>query len=351
MTKKYNIQLPKSFESLMFSTQQNMDLMTEKYKDLEKKQLALKDSLQDAQDRCSITGLHNHEYFNRFFSDEIKKFDYEKTTFGLVLISIDNLSNINLDFGRIEGDDTLKTISYYAKTEFFGNEEYLFRLQGGLFAVYLPGTKRDRVLKRADELCRKIAESDAFVVPTTISVGIFHTDRIDNARKFNNSELEDVAMQTTLFRVKMAKKQGGNKVVADSSKVWNANGSISIVLVTNPGIERSLIEDALKREGYVVSVASNGLEALNLIEAETPDIIISELMTSKLSGFSLRKELMKKSAYSDIPFILFSSNKNENTVSRSIGLGISHFFACPVMLVELIGVVGLYASALLQREA
>lgn len=351
MTKEYNIPLPKPFESLIFTAQQNVDLMTEKYQALEKKRLELQDSLIDAQNRCPVTGLYNQEYFSRFFSSEMKKFSYEETTFGLVLLSIDNLSNINLDFGRIEGDDALKTLAYYLKEAFPGKNEYLFKLQGGMFAVYLPGTKRNTVLERTDSLCATISESEAFIVPSTISIGLFHTDRIENARRFDNEDLENVALQTTMFRLKLAKRQGGNKVVADSTKVWNANGSIRILLVANPGIEKKLIEEALRREGYILLRATDGLEARNLIEKERPDIIISELMTSKLSAFTLRKELMKKSAYTDIPFILFSSNKNENTVSRAIGLGISHFFACPVMLLELIGVVGLYASSILQQEA
>ncbi|AEV28234.1 diguanylate cyclase (GGDEF) domain-containing protein [Sphaerochaeta pleomorpha str. Grapes] len=351
MTKEYSIPLPKPFKSLMFTFQQNVDLMTEKNQELEKKRLALQDSLQDAQNRCPITGLHNQMFFNRFFSSEMKKFNYEETTFGLVLLSIDNLSNINLDFGRIEGDDALKTLTYYLKEAFPGKDEYHFKLQGGVFALYLPGTKRKEILERTDRLCATVSDSEAFIVPSTISIGLFHTDRIENTKRFSNEELEEVALQTALYRLKLAKRQGGNKVVADSSKVWNANSSIRIVLAANPGIEKKLIEEALKREGYILFLASNGLEARTLIEKENPDIIISELMTSKLSAFTLRKELMKKSAYSDIPFILFSSNKNENTVSRSIGLGISHFFACPVMLIELIGVVGLYASSLLQQEA
>ena len=351
MTKEYSIPLPQSFGSLLFTTQQNYELINENYQELKKKQLALQDSLQDVKTRCPITDLHNQEYFNTFFSGEIKKFDYDETTFGLAFLSIDNLSTINLDFGRLEGDDALKTLTYYLHNAFSGKEEYLFKLQGGLFAAYLPGSKRKDILERFDSLCTAVSEGESFVVPTTISAGLFHTEKVDYTRKFENEELENVALQTTLFRLKLAKKQGGNKVVAESSKVWHANSSIRIVLVANPGIEKNLIEEALKREGYIISLATNGLEAHNLIEKETPDIIISELMTSKLSAFTLRKELMKKSAYSDIPFILFSSNKNETTVRRSIGLGISHFFACPVMLIELVGVVGLYASSLLQSEA
>jgi diguanylate cyclase (GGDEF)-like protein len=324
--------------------------MTEKYKELEKKQLALQSSIQETKDHCSITGLYNQEYFNRFFTKEILNFSYAEKSFGLIFLSIDNLQSINMDFGRLEGDGTLKTLSSFMQNAFPNKEEYLFKLQGGLFAIYLPNTKRISVLERADLLCHTVSEAESFIVPVTISAGLFHTDKMDDARQFDNDTLQDVALQTTLFRLKLAKKQGGNKVVSDSSRVGTANSSISIMLIANEGIERNLIREALLLEGYHVSLAPNGLEALHCIEKDCPDIIISELMTSKLNGFSLRKELLKKSLFSDLPFILFSSNKNENTVSRSIGLGIAHFFACPVMLVELIGVVGLYASDILQRE-
>jgi diguanylate cyclase (GGDEF)-like protein len=347
---QYEIGLPKPFESLIFTAQQNIDLMSDKYKELEKKELALQSLIQETKDRCPITGLYNQEYFNRFFSKEILNFSYAEKSFGLIFLSIDNLQNINMDFGRLEGDGALKTLSTLVQNAFPNKEEYLFKLQGGLFAIYLPNTKRAPVVERADIFCHAIYESESFIVPVTISAGIFHTDRMNDARQFDNDTLQDVALQTTLFRLKLAKKQGGNKIVADSSRVGTANSSLSIMLIANEGIERNLIREALLLEGYHVSLAQNGLEALHLIEKDCPDIIICELMTSKLNGFSLRKELLKKSLFSDLPFILFSSNKNENTVSRSIGLGISHFFACPVMLIELIGVVGLYAKDILQRE-
>jgi diguanylate cyclase (GGDEF)-like protein len=339
----YGASLPRVFESILYQTQQDMEVMRERYRTLE-------NSVKESKDRCLVTNLYNQDFFNRFLATRMESFDYEKNAFGLLFLTIDNLSRINLDFGRYEGDETLKTCADYLRRTFLDPDAFLFRLQGGLFAVFLAKDNREQAIERANRLCLSVSQSDSFIVPVTVSVGLFHTEYAELTRSFDSEQLGQVAVQTALFRLKLAERQGGNAVVAQSTQQSNGNGRISVLLVANENLEQELITGALQAKGYTVKAVQNGLDALEEIRKERPDIIVSELMTSKLSAFTLRKKLLKDSVCSRIPFILFSANKNEDTVSRAIGLGISHFFSSPVMLVELVGTVVLYGDEILRQE-
>ena len=50
----------------------------------------------------------------------------------------------------------------------------------------------------------------------------------------------------------------------------------------------------LEREGYEVRIAFNGIEALNVYERFSPDLVISDIRMPKMSGFELAGELRKK---------------------------------------------------------
>lgn len=74
------------------------------------------------------------------------------------------------------------------------------------------------------------------------------------------------------------------------------------------------------------------------------DLVLCELLIPKLSGLSLRKELLRNPATAGIPFILMSANKQEQTVRRAFDLGIQHFLARPLALYELAGLVNFIAE-------
>jgi DNA-binding response OmpR family regulator len=114
--------------------------------------------------------------------------------------------------------------------------------------------------------------------------------------------------------------------------------------VDEPGIQRDIIQNSLEQERYNVIIADDGLQARSLVEQENPDVIVSELMVPKLSAFTLRKELLTSSSKKKTPFIVISSNKTEVTVRHAIGLGISYFLPRPVLLDELVGVIGLITT-------
>ena len=349
LSRQYTIPLPKVYESLIFNVQKKQEVMNSRYQKLELEE-HLK-GMEDGKDRCPITGLYNQTYFEQYTQEKATDFlEDHKNPFALLMLSIDNLSDINLDFTHAEGDATMRNVAYII-TQLIGDSQNAFRLEGSVFAIIIPKIDHEAAIAKANLLRNSVSESEMFIVPITISLGMFHSDEITWDREYEADDLKQIIGQTTRFRLRLAKKQGRNMLVSDSKTMGGANSTYTVLLVDSPGIQRDMIHHALEREGYQVVIASDGLEARHLVDEELPDIIISEVMTAKVGVFTLRKELLLSPSTKDIPFILLSAKKNEDAVERAMGLGIVHFFQRPVMLVELLGVIRHIISEYLASEA
>ena len=84
---------------------------------------------------------------------------------------------------------------------------------------------------------------------------------------------------------------------------------MSRILVVDDELRvRDLIKKYARFEGYDVSEASNGLQALELCRDQNFDIVIMDVMMPELDGFSACKEIRK---FSNVPIIILSARGEE----------------------------------------
>ena len=347
LCQQYDIRLPMVFESIIFNAQRNSEQMVEQYQTLENQKLLLEKNLKEMEEkvvRCPITGLYNQDFFEYFILNEVHRFTNGEYQFAILLLSMDNLSDINLDFGSNEGDMSMRNLTYILKQSSAAHNLQNFRLEGGVFAVFYQNMNREECIEHSNLLRNTIYESEKFITHVSASMGLFHSCELPKDRMLSDEEIKEISLQTARFRLKIAKKSGMNTIVTDSDQQLSARAIYTILLVDEPGIQRDIIQNSLEQEQYNVIIANDGLQARYLVEQENPDVIVSELMVPKLSAFTLRKELLTSSSKNRTPFIVISSNKNEVTVRHAIGLGISYFLPRPVLLDELVGVIGLITS-------
>lgn len=94
------------------------------------------------------------------------------------------------------------------------------------------------------------------------------------------------------------------------------------------------IELKLKKEGYEVISASDGRQAIEQIEKEVPDLIITDIMMPYASGLEIisfvRKSITKKT-----PIIILSAMEQEKVVMEAFELGADDYITKPFSLNEL----------------
>lgn len=71
------------------------------------------------------------------------------------------------------------------------------------------------------------------------------------------------------------------------------------------------ITDFLQMEGYVVLTARNGVEVLDVLKSQLPDLIISDLVMPKMDGYEMLNEVNKINTLDNVPIIFLSATSKE----------------------------------------
>lgn len=115
--------------------------------------------------------------------------------------------------------------------------------------------------------------------------------------------------------------------------------NIIILIVEDDVTLRENTAEFLALEGYTPITAKNGRNALEKIQIQIPDIIISDLLMPEMDGLELLTQLGKNSKLSRTPFIFFSG-KTENThITRGLDMGASKYIKKPFELEDLLRVI------------
>jgi len=108
---------------------------------------------------------------------------------------------------------------------------------------------------------------------------------------------------------------------------------MKILVVDDEVLIRNIIKEYCINEGYVVTEAENGEEALELIKYNDFDMIVLDLMMPKLDGYSCYKEIKK---IKSIPTIILSARSEEYDKLLSFDLGVDDYLTKPFSPKELI---------------
>lgn len=84
-----------------------------------------------------------------------------------------------------------------------------------------------------------------------------------------------------------------------------------------------------KKGGYEVITASDGQMAFDLAKAENPDLIISDIMMPKMTGFELYEEIRNDEQTKEIPFIILTAKGQDSYFQEGKEKGILYFLTKP----------------------
>jgi len=101
-----------------------------------------------------------------------------------------------------------------------------------------------------------------------------------------------------------------------------------IILAEDNSVLSLLLKFKLEKEGYKLFIAINGKEAIELIEAHQPDIILTDIMMPFVSGLEVISHVRNKLDLST-PIIVFSSAGQEEMVLKAFNLGATDFMSKP----------------------
>jgi len=106
-----------------------------------------------------------------------------------------------------------------------------------------------------------------------------------------------------------------------------------IVIVEDEPSISEVVSLYLKRAGYAVTSYADGLQALNALNAQLPDLIILDVMLPGMDGFALTRQLRDRS---DVPIILLTSRRDETDRIAGLELGADDYVVKPFSPQELV---------------
>ena len=119
---------------------------------------------------------------------------------------------------------------------------------------------------------------------------------------------------------------------------------VPLVLVVDDSITvRRVTQRLLQREGYRVSLAADGLQALERLQEERPTVVLSDIEMPRMDGFDLARNIRADGALRDLPIIMITSRIAEKHREHAMELGVNHYLGKPYSDEELLSLVQHYA--------
>jgi CheY-like chemotaxis protein len=108
-----------------------------------------------------------------------------------------------------------------------------------------------------------------------------------------------------------------------------------LLLVDGDPKSLRVLDVSLKKAGFQVITATNGLEALSALES-APDLIISDTHMPEMDGFELCRRIKQRPEWAKIPFIFLSSRKSIEEKIRGLELGVEDYLTKPIYIKEIV---------------
>ncbi len=112
-----------------------------------------------------------------------------------------------------------------------------------------------------------------------------------------------------------------------------------ILLVDDePGL-RQAVQEYLQESGFGVTVAGNATDAWGLLQQETPDLIISDIMMPQVDGYAFLKQLRADSRFSNLPVVFLTARGMTSDRILGYQAGCDAYLAKPFDPDELVALV------------
>ena len=103
----------------------------------------------------------------------------------------------------------------------------------------------------------------------------------------------------------------------------------SLLVIDDNATSRDLMRRQLERQGHTVTVAENGQQALEIMQAGTFDMVLLDLMMPGMSGYQVLQLLKSSDVYRDVPVIVISALDDLDSVVRCIRMGAEDYLLKP----------------------
>ncbi len=104
----------------------------------------------------------------------------------------------------------------------------------------------------------------------------------------------------------------------------------NVLVVDDSPTELHLLREMLTKNGFTVSVANTGEEAVTRAKSEKPDLILMDVVMPGMSGFEATRAITRDPASANIPVIICTTKGQETDKSWGLRQGAKDYIVKPV---------------------
>ena len=108
-----------------------------------------------------------------------------------------------------------------------------------------------------------------------------------------------------------------------------------ILIVDDRATSRELLRTVLEKQGYAVTEAADGEEALQKVRAESPHLVLLDLQMPVRDGYEVLRELRQDPRFAALPIIAITASAMQGDRERALAAGFTAYLAKPVALSQL----------------
>ncbi len=111
-----------------------------------------------------------------------------------------------------------------------------------------------------------------------------------------------------------------------------------------------VLEVSLKKAGYSVTTADDGVDGLAKVDVCSPDLILSDTRLPNLDGYAFVQKLKARPEWASIPVVFLTSQKSVEDKIRGLELGVEDYLTKPIFVRELLARVNLLLARRTQEN-
>ncbi|MBX3627520.1 MAG: Hpt domain-containing protein [Rhizobacter sp.] len=135
-----------------------------------------------------------------------------------------------------------------------------------------------------------------------------------------------------------------NQPVAPTVEEAAAQAAPLVLVVDDSLTVRRVTQRLLVREGYRVTLAKDGIEALECLADELPQVVLSDIEMPRMDGFDLVRNIRGDTRLRALPVIMITSRIAQKHRDYAAELGVDHYLGKPYSEEDLLALIGRYTA-------
>jgi CheY-like chemotaxis protein len=117
-----------------------------------------------------------------------------------------------------------------------------------------------------------------------------------------------------------------------------------LLLVDSEAKGLRVMEVSLKKAGFSVTTALHGVDALQKVEINAPELILTETKMPEMDGFELCRRIKADERFKHIPFVFLTGQKSVEFKVKGLELGVEDYLTKPIYIKEIVARVKMILS-------